>query len=38
MNTSFSELLIVSEKEIDLSDLQQVISYDQKYKINKINA
>lgn len=38
MNTSFSELLIVSEKEIDLIDLQQVISYDQKYKINKINT
>jgi copper chaperone CopZ len=38
MNTSFSELLIVSEKEIDLSRLQQVISYDEKYKIKKINA
>lgn len=38
MNTSFSELLIVSEKEIDLSHLQQVISYDKKYKINKINT
>lgn len=38
MDTSFSELLIVSKKEIDLSQLQQVISYDQKYKINKINA
>lgn len=38
MNTSFSELLIVSEKETDLIDLQQVISYDKKYKINKINA
>ena len=35
MNTSFSEILIVSKEEIELKTLQEIVSYDEKYKINK---
>jgi hypothetical protein len=37
MSSDFSEVLIVSTKEINLEELQKVISYDEKYKIKKIN-
>lgn len=36
MSTDFSEVLIVSEKEIPIKELQIIVSYDEKYKINKI--
>lgn len=36
MSTDFSEVLIVSEKEIPLKELQTIVSYDEKYKIKKI--
>lgn len=35
MNTNFSEILLVSKQEIALKTLQEIISYDQKYKITK---
>ena len=35
MNIDFSEIMIVSEIEIDLTLLQNLVSYDQKYKILK---
>ncbi len=35
MNTNFSEILIVSKTEIELNVLQQIVSYDEKYKIVK---
>jgi len=35
MNTSFNEVLIVSEQEVPLSTLQEAIAYDTKYKIHK---
>lgn len=35
MNTSFSELIIVSKEEIQIEVLQKLISYDPKYKIRK---
>lgn len=35
MNTDFSEILIVSLHEIELHTVQYLISYDEKYKINK---
>ena len=33
MNTSFSEILLISKTEVSLELLQQIVSYDQKYKI-----
>lgn len=33
MNTNFSEILLVSKTEVPLELLQQIVSYDQKYKI-----
>ncbi len=36
MNTNFSEILIVSIPEVALKTLQEIISYDEKYKINKV--
>ena len=36
MNSDFKEILIVSEKEIDLSMLQELVSYDEEYKIEKL--
>lgn len=38
MSNDYSELLIVSEKEIVLQDLQSQIAYDAKYRILKINS
>lgn len=38
MSSNFAEVLIVSKNEIEIKTLQQVISYDDKYKIKKINA
>ncbi len=38
MSTDFSEVLIVSTEEIDLTALQFAVSYDEKYKINKSNS
>jgi SAM-dependent methyltransferase len=38
MSSNFAEVLIVSKNEIEIKALQQVISYDDKYKIKKINA
>jgi len=35
MNNNFSEILIVSKEEIKLKTLQDIVSYDEKYKINK---
>jgi len=35
MNTNFSEIIIVSNKEIDLKVLQEIVSYDENYKIVK---
>ena len=37
MSSNFAEVLIVSKNEIAIKALQQVISYDTKYKIKKIN-
>ena len=37
MSSNFAEVLIVSKNEIAIKALQQVISYDEKYKIKKIN-
>jgi copper chaperone CopZ len=36
MNNDFSEILIVTKKEIEVKILQDLISYDEKYKINKV--
>ncbi len=36
MSTDFSEVLIVSNKEIPLSELQLAVSYEEKYKIEEI--
>ena len=36
MNSNFSEIIIVSQSEINVEELQKIISYDEKYKINKI--
>ncbi|WP_413997800.1 thiopurine S-methyltransferase [Flavobacterium sp. W1B] len=35
MSTNFAEVLIVSNKEIQLQKLQNIVSYDEKYKIKK---
>jgi methyl halide transferase len=35
MNTNFSEIIIVSKLEISLKTLQEIVSYDEKYKIIK---
>lgn len=35
MNSNFSEIIIVSKTEIDLKILQEIVSYDEKYKIVK---
>ena len=35
MSTNFSEVLIVSTTEIPLTELQAIVSYDEKYKIKK---
>jgi SAM-dependent methyltransferase len=35
MNTNFSEIIIVSKLEISLETLQEIVSYDEKYKIIK---
>ncbi|WP_396179408.1 methyltransferase domain-containing protein [Flavobacterium sp.] len=35
MNANFSELIIVSKTEIELTQLQELVSYDEKYKILK---
>ena len=37
ISSNYSEILIVSKKEIALEELQKVISYDEKYSIKKIN-
>jgi SAM-dependent methyltransferase len=36
MSSNFAEVLIVSTKEIPLNLLQEIVSYDEKYKIKKI--
>ena len=35
MNSNFSEIIIVSKTEIDIKTLQEIVSYDEKYKIVK---
>jgi hypothetical protein len=35
MNSNFSEIILVSKTEIDIKTLQEIVSYDEKYKINK---
>lgn len=35
MNSSFSEIIIVSKTEIDIKVLQDIVSYDENYKIKK---
>ena len=35
MNSNFSELIIVSKTAIELKTLQEIVSYDEKYKIKK---
>ena len=35
MNSNFSEIIIVSKTEIDIKTLQEIVSYDEKYKIIK---
>ncbi len=37
MSSDFSEIIIVSEFEIELKILQEIVSYDEKYKIKKQN-
>jgi SAM-dependent methyltransferase len=37
MNTDFTEVVIASEKEVDLQKLQETVSFDEKYKIIKAN-
>ena len=36
MSTDFSEVLIVSTNEIPLPELQKIVSYDEKYKIQQL--
>jgi copper chaperone CopZ len=36
MSTNFAEVLVVGTKEIPVEELQSIVSYDEKYKINKI--
>jgi len=36
MNNDFSEILIVSKEEIQIKIMQDIVSYDEKYKINKV--
>ncbi len=36
MNADFSEILMVTKKEIPLKKLQEMVSYDEKYKIIKV--
>lgn len=36
ISSDFAEVLVVSEKEIALEELQKAVSYDEKYKIKKI--
>jgi hypothetical protein len=36
MSSDFAEVLIVSKNEIAVEDLQNAISFDEKYKIKKI--
>jgi copper chaperone CopZ len=33
MNSNFSEIMIVSKTEIEIKKLQEIVSYDEKYKI-----
>lgn len=35
MNTNFSEIIIVSKTEIEITILQEIVSYDEKYRIIK---
>ena len=35
MNSNFSEIIIVSKTEIDVKTLQEIVSYDENYKIVK---
>ncbi|MCA6422452.1 MAG: methyltransferase domain-containing protein [Flavobacterium sp.] len=35
MNSNFAEIIIVSTTEIELKTLQEIVSYDEKYKIKK---
>jgi SAM-dependent methyltransferase len=37
MNATFSELLLVSIQEIAIAELQNALSYDEKYKIKKVS-
>ena len=37
MNANYSEVLLVSQSEIPQEQLQEIVSYDEKYKIQKIN-
>ncbi|TDL99421.1 MAG: thiopurine S-methyltransferase [Flavobacteriaceae bacterium] len=37
MSSDFSEILLVSEKEISLTILQELLSYDKKYNIEKVD-
>lgn len=38
MSSNFAKVLIISKTEIAIKTLQQLISYDEKYKIKKINT
>lgn len=38
MSSNFEEILIVSQEEIPLQQLQKIVSYDEKYKIQPIKA
>ena len=38
MSSDFAEVLIVSKNEIAVEELQNAISYDEKYKIKKISC
>ncbi|WP_035141610.1 methyltransferase domain-containing protein [Flavobacterium daejeonense] len=38
MSTNFEEILIISQEEIPLLQLQKIVSYDEKYKIQPIKA
>jgi hypothetical protein len=35
MSSNFSEIIIVSKTDIELKTLQEIVSYDKKYKIIK---
>ncbi len=37
MNIDFSELIIVSEHPVEVQKLQEIISYEEKYKIRQVN-